>query len=631
MTATFGPDYQVVAKLGEGSFAEVFKVKCTNNKNFEYLAVKRLKKRYRSIDEVNRLPEVLSLKALQGHPNIIKLVDLIYASNTGSVAMAFELMDCNAYEFISEYKRPFDEQTALILIYQLLKSIAFMHSKNMFHRDIKPENCMINRETLILKLCDFGSTRGIITSNVTPYTEYVSTRWYRAPECILTSGSYGKEVDEWAVGCMLYELLTTRPLFPGKHEIDQITRIHKLLGTPSREILAQFRKNPNNQISFAFPQQRATDLHLILPRASEETVELLQKLLVYDPANRIDACDALQLPAFARIREFESLWYQAFQNAENNHTSIPPFPLAYVLTQQKAYSLPQIIDVQPSKSNQNNNYKVEEKEKDNNKVNININAKENDNTDESIQKSKPKVMFDISNDSKAKHHKPIRSPPPNSIHHPHKEVKQDVEDNEDKEEDIISNDPNDEDDINQKKIDDNSSTNSSILQNDHQQNQQIQAQNNQILKKHNKTNISSLHNHSKVIIQPPSYNHAAYVLQQQQQQQQPIQTKPIRNAPPIIISKPSINIYQPQQQQQVPWKKAMVTKAAPSQSLIEARLQAARRIHEYNLKQKQFNVSKKPSQSFHGSAFQFGQGKLQGTFQKPRPDLVQPRLPKIIL
>lgn len=614
MAATFGPDYQVVAKLGEGSFAEVFKVKCTNNKNYEYLAVKRLKKRYRSIDEVNRLPEVLSLKALQGHPNIIRLVDLIYASNTGSVAMAFELMDCNTYEFISEYKRPFEEQTALILIYQLLKSISYMHSKNMFHRDIKPENCMINRETLVLKLCDFGSTRGIITSNVTPYTEYVSTRWYRAPECILTSGSYGKEVDEWAVGCMLYELLTTRPLFPGKHEIDQITRIHKLLGTPSREILAQFRKNPNNQINFAFPQQRATDLHLILPRASEETVELLQKLLVYDPANRIDASDALKLPAFSRIREFEKLWYQASKNAESSHSSIPPFPLAYILTQQKAYSLPQIIG---TKSSKNKEEDEEETEKDNNK----INNKEDNSEEEIVQKPKPKVMFNISNDAKIQNHKHIRSPPPNIQHHPQQQVeKQNTEDDEDSN----SQENEDEDDEdNQQNM-----TNSS-LQNEQQLNQQTQI----IKKQHG----ASLNHHSKVIIQPPSYNHTAFVLQQQQQQQQqPAQVKPLRNAPPIIISKPSLNIYQQQQilrqQQQAAWKKSAATKAIPSQSLIEARLQAARRIHEYNMKQKQYNVAKKPSQPFHGAAFQFAQGKLQqGAFQKPRPDLVQPRLPKIIL
>ena len=301
---SLGPDFRIVSKLGEGSFAEVFKVRATRSGQF--YAIKRLKKRYRSIDEVNRLPEVLFLKQLQGNPNVIKLIDLIYDQKNGYVAIVFELMDCNLYELLSEHKRPYSEDISLLLIFQLLLAVSYMHSKNLFHRDIKPENCMVDRETLCLKLCDFGSTRGVSSS--APYTEYVSTRWYRAPECILTSGSYGPEVDEWSAGCMLFELLTTRPLFPGKHEIDQIARIHNLLGTPARDVLAQFRRNPNTQISFQFPQRPAQDLHKLLPKTSYDTIDLLQCLLTYNPQDRISAADALQHPAFATIRRYYNDW-----------------------------------------------------------------------------------------------------------------------------------------------------------------------------------------------------------------------------------------------------------------------------------------------------------------------------------
>ncbi|OHT12733.1 CMGC family protein kinase [Tritrichomonas foetus] len=181
-----------------------------------------------------------------------------------------------------------------------------MHEKNLFHRDIKPENCMIDSETFDLKLVDFGSTRE--TQSKEPYTEYVSTRWYRAPECILTSGSYDKSVDEWAVGCILYELLTARPLFPGKHEIDQINKIHNIVGTPDRELLSFFRNNPNPQITFTFPRREAQDFKTLIPTISTDTADLLKKLLIYDPNNRLSAKEALLHPAFELIHYLHDQW-----------------------------------------------------------------------------------------------------------------------------------------------------------------------------------------------------------------------------------------------------------------------------------------------------------------------------------
>jgi renal tumor antigen len=297
-------ELRVTAKLGEGSFADVFKAKCAHTD--QQFAVKRLKKRYRTLDEVSRLPEVQALQALQGLPNVVTLVDVNYDPAAGCVAIVFELLDCNVYELISERHRPVDEITALLLTYQLLSAVSFMHARGLFHRDIKPENCMVNKDTMVLKLVDFGSTRG--ASGAGPYTEYVSTRWYRAPECILTSGSYGPAVDEWAVGCMLYEMLTAKPLFPGKNELDQIARIHNLLGTPSRQLIQQFKQNPNSQIQFKFAQRSGQDLRKVLPMASRVTVELLRGLLRYNPQDRISAAEALQLECFGPFREAEAAW-----------------------------------------------------------------------------------------------------------------------------------------------------------------------------------------------------------------------------------------------------------------------------------------------------------------------------------
>lgn len=342
MSGNLSTDFKVMQKLGEGSFAEVFKAK--HPKTQQIFAIKRLKKRYRSIEEVNKLPEVLYLRALQGHPNIVKLYDVMFDSTNGYVAMVFELMDVNLYELVRDNKKPYDEKTSLLLIYQLLKALDFMHSKNLFHRDVKPENCMVDKNTLELKLCDFGSTRQLSSNG--PYTEYVSTRWYRAPECILTSGSYGPEVDIWAVGCMLYELVTSRPLFPGKHEIDQISRIHNVVGTPSRDVLAKFRQNPNTQISFSFPQRFPQDFQKLLPNMSRNSLDLLQHLLIYNPSDRITAHEALDHPAFELLRVADQRWvangcripFSVFFQQVGNQQQAPPRPPqgygSYVLDQQ---------------------------------------------------------------------------------------------------------------------------------------------------------------------------------------------------------------------------------------------------------------------------------------------------------
>lgn len=308
--SSFSSEFKVLEKLGEGSFAEVFKVKSTRNNGSSLFAIKRLKKRFHSVDEVNRLTEITTCQLLQGHPNVVRLFDVLYDSTHGYVALVFELLDCNLYEYVKGRGRPCDERQSLLFIYQLLKAISYLHSKNIFHRDVKPENCMVNKNTLELKLVDFGSCRvddhGGNFDNF--YTEYVSTRWYRAPECILTSGLYGKAVDIWAVGCMLYELLTTRPLFPGKHELDQISRIHQVVGSPSREVLSQFKRNPNTQISFSFPSKQPQDLNRLLPNVSKSTVDLLKKLLIYDPRDRITADEALMHPAFDIYVVLDKKW-----------------------------------------------------------------------------------------------------------------------------------------------------------------------------------------------------------------------------------------------------------------------------------------------------------------------------------
>jgi renal tumor antigen len=176
---------------------------------------------------------------------------------------------------------------------------------------------MVSRDTLELKLVDFGSARS--STDPVPYTEYVSTRWYRAPECILTDGAYGKEVDAWATGCILFELLAARPLFPGMQELDQLARIHNILGTPSEDLLSKFRSGA----TFSFPYRPRQDLRQLLPFVNDSTLALLEGLLAYDPSERLSISAALNHSAFALFRESEQKWKSSESNV--------PLPLFLLL------------------------------------------------------------------------------------------------------------------------------------------------------------------------------------------------------------------------------------------------------------------------------------------------------------
>jgi renal tumor antigen len=321
-------EFRILRKLGEGAYADVYLVRSV--KDQQVYAEKRLKKRYRSFDEVNQLIEVIALRTLSKHPNIIHLHSVMYDSQSSHVALIFEVAEMNMLEFLSQQTSPLDEQTVLLLTYQLLKGIAYVHSHGLFHRDIKPENCLINTQTLELKIADFGSAGSV--AGRTKFTEYVATRWYRAPECILTSGTYGPAVDVWAVGCVLFEMLTARPLFPGKHQLDQLNQIHSVLGTPSRDLLAHFQMGQeNSKVGFAFPQREKQSFRNLIPNATDLVVNLMEKMIVYDPIDRVTAHDALEHSVFRELRRADAEWQHSnhavpFSAFFLNHAPAEPGP-----------------------------------------------------------------------------------------------------------------------------------------------------------------------------------------------------------------------------------------------------------------------------------------------------------------
>ncbi len=190
-----------------------------------------------------------------------------------------------------------------------MKSLDHMHKKGIFHRDIKPENILVEKDACSemgkgLKLADFGSCRGIYSKQ--PYTEYISTRWYRPPECLLTDGYYGPEMDLWGAGCVMFEITSLYPLFPGTNEVDQINRIHKIVGTPSKEVLEKLKSKGASHINFDFSVQRGVGIRQLLTHVAPEAIDMIERLLKYDAAERLTAREALRHPYFREMRELEA-------------------------------------------------------------------------------------------------------------------------------------------------------------------------------------------------------------------------------------------------------------------------------------------------------------------------------------
>ncbi|XP_022535941.2 serine/threonine-protein kinase MAK isoform X6 [Astyanax mexicanus] len=188
----------------------------------------------------------------------------------------------------------FTENEIRNIMFQVLSGLAFVHKHGFFHRDMKPENLLCMGPELV-KIADFGLARE--TRSRPPYTDYVSTRWYRAPEVLLRSSMYSSPIDMWAVGCIMAELYTLRPLFPGNSEVDEIFKICQVLGTVKKTDWPEGYQLAA-AMNFRFPQCVPTPLKTLIPNASNEALTLMKDLLQWDPKKRPTAVQALRYPYF---------------------------------------------------------------------------------------------------------------------------------------------------------------------------------------------------------------------------------------------------------------------------------------------------------------------------------------------
>ena len=183
---------------------------------------------------------------------------------------------------------PFTEERIRNVMYQVLQGLSYMHKHGFFHRDLKPENLLVHEDHV--KIADFGLAREIRSKP--PFTDYVSTRWYRAPEILLRSTNYNSPVDIFALGCIMAELYTSRPLAPGQNENDQIFKLSQTLGTPHSSSWPEGYKLAS-QMGFTFPQYPATSLSVLVPNASYDAIQILGEMLQWDPNKRPTAAQLL--------------------------------------------------------------------------------------------------------------------------------------------------------------------------------------------------------------------------------------------------------------------------------------------------------------------------------------------------
>uniref|UniRef100_A0A3Q3ILT8 non-specific serine/threonine protein kinase n=1 Tax=Monopterus albus TaxID=43700 RepID=A0A3Q3ILT8_MONAL len=281
--------YTTLKQLGDGTYGSVLMGR--SNESGELVAIKRMKRKFYSWEECMNLREVKSLKKLN-HANVIKLKEVIREND--HLYFVFEYMKENLYELMKDRKKLFPESVIRNISFQILQGLSFIHKNGFFHRDMKPENLLCMGPELV-KIGDFGLAREIRSKP--PYTDYVSTRWYRAPEVLLRSSTYSSPIDLWAVGCIMAELYTLRPLFPGNSEVDEIFKICQVLGTVKKTDWPEGYQL-SSAMNFRFPQCVPTHLKTLIPNASNEAISLMKDLLKWDPKKRPTAVQALRHPYF---------------------------------------------------------------------------------------------------------------------------------------------------------------------------------------------------------------------------------------------------------------------------------------------------------------------------------------------
>lgn len=286
--------------IGKGSYGTV--CAAIDNLTGEKVAIKRIPNVFDNVADATRiLREIILLRMLQ-HADVVEIKHILLPPNPRNfkdVYIVFELMESDLHTVIGA-NEDLSADHHKVFLYQLLRGLAFIHDTGVLHRDLKPKNILANANCK-LKICDFGLARPALSDAApTMWTDYVATRWYRAPElCGCFYGSYTQAVDVWGMGCMFGETLLGRPLFPGRDAVTQLQLITDLLGKPSNAVIDRISNSRARTFLHALPAKPPMPFETKFRNTTDpNALDLLRQLLAFDPAERPSAREALEHPYF---------------------------------------------------------------------------------------------------------------------------------------------------------------------------------------------------------------------------------------------------------------------------------------------------------------------------------------------
>ena len=318
--------YEYIKQIGVGAYGVV--ISCYDKKTNRNVAIKKVGNAFEDLIDAKRIVREIKLLRYFKHDNIVSLIDIQKPpKRTGfeDIYIITDLMETDLHRVIYSRQELTDDHIQYF-IYQILRGVLYMHSANIIHRDLKPANILANKNC-DLKICDLGLGRAEVydydekkvtkktkkktkndesDSDEDPeLTEYVITRWYRAPEVILCPSHYAKAVDIWSVGCIFAELLGRQPLFPGDHYLDQIQKIIAVTGTPKMEELEFIQKKEAKEFFLKLVKRTKLTWTSLFPNANPIALDLLEKMLTFNPKKRYTVDQCLSHPYFEGLHDPE--------------------------------------------------------------------------------------------------------------------------------------------------------------------------------------------------------------------------------------------------------------------------------------------------------------------------------------